>query len=238
MNKRELNIEKRRRKILKTAARLVAKHGPEGLTMRSLGKAAGFSVTTLYNLFGNKDDILTALLENALNHVTPDLHAKSRKDPFSALLEITTEPVNYLIENAGVLRPIMAVEYFKAERRSGPYANALFTEILNLLSEMAAAAQKEGYLAKTVPPVFVAAEIFYCYRLAVEDWGLREISDQALLTRLESGVLFILLSVATDKSRSRIQTKLKNVQGRAVDDLFIRYPGLGKHHREPEKGAQ
>lgn len=231
MNKREQNIEKRKQKILKSARRLVAKHGPERLTMRALAKSAGFSVTTLYNLFGNKDDILTALLENALNDVTPYLHDRSRNDPFSAILEITTEPVKYLIKNAKVLRPIMAVQYFKAERRSGPYASALFTEILNLLSEMTSAAQKEGDFIKSVPPVLVAAEIFYCYRLAVEDWGLMEIDDDALLARLESGVLFVLLSVATDKSRNRLQRGLKQIQRRAVDDLYERYPGLDKPYR-------
>ncbi len=231
MNKREQNIEKRKQKILKTAARIVSKNGPEGLTMRALGKMAGFSVTTLYNLFGNKDDILTALLENALNDVTPYLQARSKNDPFSAILEITTEPVKYLIQNARVLRPIMAVEYFKAERRSGPYAIALFTEILDMLSDITSAAQTKGYFVNNVSPVLVAAEIFYCYRLAVEDWGLREISDEALLARLESGVLLVLLSVATDKSRKRLQTKLKKVQDRAVDDIYIRYPGLDKHYR-------
>ena len=226
MNVRQQNIKKRRQRILQSARQIVAEKGPEGLNMRSLAKQAGFSVTTLYNHFGNKDDLLVALLEDALNEVTPLIEMESKNDPFSAVVAVMTGPVSYLIENSKVLRPIMAVEYYKAERRAAPYALEIYAGILNTLAQLLEAAQKQGFFIKTVSPYLLAAEIFYSFRLALEDWELSEINDDALVTRVQSGVLMVLLSAATEKSRLRLQKKLKNIQSNAVDDLFTRFPAL------------
>ena len=54
----------RRRRILESTRDLLAEGGYEGLQMRVLAERAGVSPMTLYNRFGNKDDlILTALQE-------------------------------------------------------------------------------------------------------------------------------------------------------------------------------
>ena len=54
----------RRRRILESTRDLLAEGGYDGLQMRVLAERAGVSPMTLYNRFGNKDDlILTALQE-------------------------------------------------------------------------------------------------------------------------------------------------------------------------------
>jgi len=213
---------------LDAARQIVTERGPEGLNMRSLARQSGFSVTTLYNLFGNKDDLLVALLENALNEVTPLLEMKSESDPFSAVMGIMTGPVTYLVEHSTLLRPIMAVEYYKAERRAAPYTIEIYTGVLNTLTELVRAAQEKGFFLKSMSPYLLAAEIFYSFRLALEDWELSEINDNILITRVQAGVLMVLLSAATEKSRPRLQKKLKSIQQQAVEDLFKRFPGLNK----------
>lgn len=228
MNLRQKNIQKRRRKILDTALQIVVEEGPEGVKIRELAKRAGFSVTTLYNLFGNKDDILVALLENALDEVSPLLEAKRETDPFSAIQAIMVGPVKFLTDNSRILRPILAMLYYKPERRAAPYAMVLLTGIIDSLSGLVEAAQKEGSLLQTLSPHLLAAEIFYSYRIAMEDWYCLEINDEALSARVKTGVLFLLLSVATDKSREHLQNKLGKIQPQALDHLFQRFPGLKK----------
>ncbi|MEW5734612.1 MAG: TetR/AcrR family transcriptional regulator, partial [Thermodesulfobacteriota bacterium] len=222
----EQNIQKRRRKILETARLIVEEQGPEAVKMRDLAERAGFSVTTLYNLFDNKDDLLVALLEDALVSVTPLLEAQKQSDPFAAIQEIMAGPVQYLVDHSRILRPILAVLYYKAERRAAPYAIEIFTGIIAALARMVEAAQKEGFLLPTPPPRLLAAEIFYSYRMALEDWGCREIDDGQLASRVQTGVLLLLLSVATDKSRAHLQGRLESVQARALDYLVRRFPGL------------
>lgn len=226
MSLREQNIQKRRQKILTAARQLVEEKGPEGVTMRRLAKRSGLCVTTLYNIFGNKDDILVALLEEALSSVTPLLETDSQSEPFSAIQAIMVGPVRYLTEHSRILRPILAVEYYNPERRAHPYALAIFAEIILKIAGFLEAAQKQGFFLPNISPRLLAAEIFYSLRMSLEDWGCREIDDEALAARVKTGVLLILLAAATDKSRDHLQARLEEIQAPALAHLHERFPGL------------
>ncbi len=52
-----LNKEEVRERALEIAARLMAAEGSEGLKARAVAKEAGVSVGTLYNIFGDLDDL-------------------------------------------------------------------------------------------------------------------------------------------------------------------------------------
>src|SRR3954469_4819449 len=60
----------RRARIQKGGRQLVATRGYDGLTMRELAQAARVAVPTLYNLFGSKDAILVAELEEQAKQIT------------------------------------------------------------------------------------------------------------------------------------------------------------------------
>ncbi|WP_105971606.1 TetR/AcrR family transcriptional regulator [Streptomyces geranii] len=51
--------------LLAAAARLVAEHGAEHLTMRAVAEAAGVGKGTLFRRFGDRDGLLLALLDEA-----------------------------------------------------------------------------------------------------------------------------------------------------------------------------
>lgn len=226
MSLRERNIEKRRQRILEAARRLVEETGPESLKMRVLAKRAGFSVTTLYNLFGNKDDILVALLEQALYTVFPLLEAERSTEPYSAIQELMAGPVRYLLDNSRILRPILALLYYTPERRADPDTIAIYGEIIDTIAGFIAAAQKEGFLIHTLSPRLLAAELFHSYRLTLEDWSCREIDDEALSVRMQVTTLLLLLSAATDQSRESLSRRLEELQPRAINHLHQRFPAL------------
>ena len=83
---REINVEARRRRILDAARSLIAKGGMAALSMRKLATEAGLSVTTLYNLYGVRDEILHALIDDAVDRIEPVLDAEA---------PIVDEPVSY-----------------------------------------------------------------------------------------------------------------------------------------------
>ena len=56
---REANCELRRQRILEAARELIVSEGTQAVTMRRLAKEAGLSVTTLYNLIGGRDRIVS-----------------------------------------------------------------------------------------------------------------------------------------------------------------------------------
>lgn len=64
-----------RRGILKAARREFIQKGFRGLSMRSIAKEAGCSLSNLYNYFNSKDDLFTKVLEPTLNEIKNALRA-------------------------------------------------------------------------------------------------------------------------------------------------------------------
>ena len=60
MSRRDRHAANRRR-ILSVAAKLVARHGPEGLSLREVARGSGYSPASLYAYFDGRDAILDAL---------------------------------------------------------------------------------------------------------------------------------------------------------------------------------
>lgn len=73
-------MAERRQRILESARRLIELHGYEGFTMRQLAGESRVTAPTLYNLVGNKEQVLFAAVEEqtlafvaALERIPPDL---------------------------------------------------------------------------------------------------------------------------------------------------------------------
>jgi len=69
--------EERRRKILAATRDMVADHGYDGMVMSEVAKKAGVSVTTLYNLYNTKDQLLL----ESLRHLAIDDARKEAAQP-------------------------------------------------------------------------------------------------------------------------------------------------------------
>ena len=79
---REKNIEARRQLILKAARLLLSRGGLKALSMRKLAEESSLSVNTLYNLWGNREDILRALTADAKRQLEASLpKGLSQDDP-------------------------------------------------------------------------------------------------------------------------------------------------------------
>jgi AcrR family transcriptional regulator len=61
--------EQRQRRILDVARREIAALGYDAITMQGLANASEVSVKTLYNLYGSKDELLLAAVENLLEQL-------------------------------------------------------------------------------------------------------------------------------------------------------------------------
>jgi AcrR family transcriptional regulator len=66
MSNREEAKHKRRRQIVRDARALMQKTGDTGFSMRALAEQAGVSIATPYNLFGSKQTIMFAVLDDDL----------------------------------------------------------------------------------------------------------------------------------------------------------------------------
>src|ERR687895_21455 len=88
--RREQEKEDLRRRILDAAAALFLEHGYEGLSMRQIAERIGYSATTIYRYYEDKDDLLFAIVQEGFLRFGKALAraAKSGEDPrrrFAAL---------------------------------------------------------------------------------------------------------------------------------------------------------
>ncbi|XVX19594.1 TetR/AcrR family transcriptional regulator [Actinomycetota bacterium] len=77
-------VERRRSQILSAAARLMIETGYHGVTMQQVAEEAGLSVGLIYQYFGNKEDVLRAVVVDILDEFrtrVPEAMARAGRDP-------------------------------------------------------------------------------------------------------------------------------------------------------------
>lgn len=88
-NKRHIDREEKKEEILKAAARLFREQGFTSTSMSQVAASAGVAPNTVYWYFENKDDVLIAVLNSALEHGMQTLsirHAEPLLERGKALL--------------------------------------------------------------------------------------------------------------------------------------------------------
>ena len=223
MGVRAQNIERRKRAILAAARGMLARGRPEELKMRELAREAGLSVTTLYNLFANKDDILMAIVREGIASLAPLLERERSRDPLSALEQMIAGPVAHLVQHEAVFRPILRVGYHDIKGRGRAEVVELYASLLGLIERILGSARERGLLLPSAPTRLMAAEIFYTYRLALEDWICGEIEDDALERRISLGILPLLMAFAHPPTRAHFAAQLEALGDAALEDLERRF---------------
>lgn len=88
--------QKRQQAIFEAAYKVLAEKGYKGTSMLAVAKAAGASNETMYNWFGNKQGLLSAMIEANAAGASAVL-----KNAFSASDELTEESLSNVLENFG-----------------------------------------------------------------------------------------------------------------------------------------
>jgi AcrR family transcriptional regulator len=209
---RETNIEFRRQRILEAARGLIAGGGMQSLSMRKIAVESGLAVTTLYNLYGSRDDILFALVEDAVDRIVPILDAEAPiEEPLARCRAVITVSVEYFAENDAIYRPMMVASYeglsdgLAADRRLAKRAAGMQREGI----EQAIA---QGLLTDTLDPERLGEQIYHGYELACVQWAFGLLDDAGFRARALYGMYIALLAVASDALRPEIEAELKALE--------------------------
>ena len=214
---REVNIEGRRQRILEAARSLIAAGGMPALSMRKLAAEAGLSVTTLYNLYGVRDEILQAVIEDAVDRIVLILDAEAPlEDPLERCRAVITVSVAHLAENEAIYRPMVVADYEGVS--GGPYAD-------RRLAHRAAGMQREGIeqaialglLHPTLDPERLAEQIYHGYDLASGQWAYGLLDAAGFEARALYGMYLVLLAVAKDDTRPQLESHLRDLQRKLAD---------------------
>lgn len=106
MGKRDNNRAERREQALHAARLLIAEGGPEALSMRQLSTVAGLAVNTLYALFGSRDGVVAAVIEDGIANTGDALGEIEARDPLELALALVTHAVNARQAAEAYTRPL------------------------------------------------------------------------------------------------------------------------------------
>lgn len=92
-----------RKNILMVSRKMLLEEGFDRMSMRKIASSVGFSATSIYLYFKNKDDLLHALIEEGFDLLFEALSenpaVKSNQDPFEVLEALCREFVRFGMEN-------------------------------------------------------------------------------------------------------------------------------------------
>ena len=172
---RTANKSKRRARILDHARALIAEHGFDGLNLRDLAAAASVTVPTIYNLIGNKEQVLIELKSDVMTRVEQAVNRRTDASLLEISEAIVLESTALFKREAQFCKSALVASEYIEQRYSSPSPEIRRrSELLPTLA--CVEAQKQGLLRGTIAASVPGAQIFSSYRTACRDWAFNLIS--------------------------------------------------------------
>ena len=194
-------------RILQTTREMLAEDGYEGMQMRLLAERAGVSPMTLYNRFGNKDDLILLALQDLLNGLAEEAQATGLKG------------IEFQLANTRILaRQILDTpEYARAMAQmlfsAAPGAPIIQTLLGNQLESGAAHIQEMldlGELDSSVDMTLMVRSLAVSGWSTILLWHKSLLSDEAFIEQYQRSALLVLAAAMTPETRLRYADLLKS----------------------------
>lgn len=201
-------MAERRTRILDAARAIIGELGYEGLTMRDLAQESRVTVPTIYNLIGNKEQVLLAAVEQQ----TGSFLSSIQREP-GDLLAVVDAAVQELLRMPRYYRALLLV--LLSSDTAGPARRvadrALAREMDDALAEIAGA----GELADWVDPILLRERLHAHLDITSIEWarGARSAASFRAAARFESATT--LMAVTSGSSHRRFERVAEESQGEA-----------------------
>ncbi|MEJ2344274.1 MAG: TetR/AcrR family transcriptional regulator [Gammaproteobacteria bacterium] len=183
----------RRQDIINAAMEIIRHEGIEKLTTRSLSRAVGIAQPTLFLHFGNKNQVLIALVEAIQQRLEEQL-GEQHLDRLPALERIEALVrfhLGFMEQQPGMPRLLFSEELQSGDPALRERMNRMITFFVGVLAEQIGAAQQAGQLRTELDPqrgarLLVAAIQGLAFRwvLSGHNFSLRAEADLVLSTFL------------------------------------------------------
>lgn len=121
-----------REKLLAQATAMIGEHGLAGLTLRRLAIASGTSTSAVYSLFGSKEDLIAALIQQAFESFTTAQRTALGRG--SAEADLTALGRSY--RNWAKANPLLFQVMFAAPTPAGVDASAAIQPLHQTVAEL------------------------------------------------------------------------------------------------------
>jgi len=210
MATREEAKQQRRQKILSAARELIRDTGKTGFSMRALAERAGLSLVTPYNLFGSKQAIMYALLDEDLQQYGAQL-SRSRKDPLDQLFRAVTLGRVYFGRDQNYYKAVLFAVYTDG----GPEYRSMFRGPRRALwGQLVENAVEGGYLESDTDAKAFSLNLAAIYFANILEWVAGEISLREMEARTLYGFALALHSMAGRGQKTRLHDEILKAQRR------------------------
>ena len=201
-------MAERRERILEAARELIGEHGYEGFTMRQLAAASRVTAPTLYNLVGNKEQVLFAAVEEQTLGFVAALE-RSGHD----LVALVDATVRQLLRRPRYYRALLLVlvgsESADPARRH--VEKALARQIDAAIAELDAA----GQLVDWVDLETLSRQLHAHLDMTSLEWARGLHGPASFRATARYGVATALLGLCTGPARERFERIARESQPRA-----------------------
>lgn len=209
---RSLNMEKRRERILMEARQMLAVGGFDALNLRDLADVSEITVPTIYNLIGNKAEVLKALVMGAFADYEASMETRlpcPAEERPALMMSTLVELIGY---NEDAYRATaLATERLETESdatgdygfKRGPlriYARSLCDDALG-----------EGLLRGEIDTGILVEQMISNHQIAFRDWAHRVIDLEGLRRQSLRGFYIALAADAVDDYRERLVAGLRKL---------------------------
>jgi AcrR family transcriptional regulator len=214
MASHEENKADRRAKIVSAAREIIRETGRTGLSMRSLAARAQVSLATPYNLFGSKQGVLDALLQENLEMFRLALSRSVSRDPIERIFDVVALAAEFYLADQKFYKALY-LALFEAEnvelRHLYSAGRQQFWESL-VLDAIAS-----HHIEAGVDPTALSRTLRYIFTGALHGWATAGIEPSGLEAELGYGVSLVLYASATEEARGRIQPRVMGYQQQILD---------------------
>jgi len=203
-------MEKRRERTLEQARSMLAAGGFDALNLRDLAEHSGISVPTIYNLIGNKAEILKALVMGAFAQFEQELESKLPCPAAEMAALMMSTFAQMISENEGYYRAT-ALATERVENDTGDNSDYGFKRgpLRQYAGKLCQDALDEGLLRGDIHTDVLVEQMIGNHQVAFRDWAHHVISLEDLRKQSLMGFYIALAADAKEAFRNRIVEDLK-----------------------------
>lgn len=206
---RTSNMEKRRKRILEQAQKMLAQGGFDALNLRDLAELSGITVPTIYNLVGNKAEVLKALVMGSFAMFETALEDKL-PCPTEQLPALMMATFTAMVDRDEDTFRATALASERLENESDERGNYGFKRapLRKFAGKLCRDARDEGLLRGAIDSHILVEQMIGIHQIAFRDWAHRVISLEELSRQSLRGFYVALAADAEDAYRDRIVAAL------------------------------
>jgi len=204
----DLKMEARRQQILEAARGLIETDGYEALTMRNLANKSGVTVPTIYNLVGNKEQVLFEAVEDQTIAFASNLEA-GRTD----LISVVEATVRHLVRRSRYYRALLLVlaQSERADSARRHVGRAIAEPIANSIKLLA----DTGALADWVDREMLTQRIHAQLDMASLEWARGSLTATSFRAAALVDLAMTMFGLTSGGTRKTFEGIIREFQGDA-----------------------